>query len=143
MKKLFAVCLIFLCLISCGDDDQGAALIGIWIGDFQDVTQCDDDLDGVRSTTLRCTSSTCYRLALNADGSFSYQQGTLVENGTYTGDFSKLTLCMDEEGETNCITYTVEGNTSATLDISTTNEATGCKTTIFFTKERPDDTSGS
>ena len=139
MKKILVVCLICLFFVNCGEDDQGVALIGVWIGDFQDVTLCDSDPEAVRSTALRCNDATCYRLTLEADGTYSYQQGTLVENGTYEGNFTRLTLCMDEEGETTCMTYAVEGNTSATLDISTTNEATGCKTTLFFNRELPDD----
>ena len=143
MKKLFVVTLLFLVLAGCGDDDQGAALIGVWIGDFRDVTLCDNDPTAAQTFSLRCNSTTCYRLELNADGTYSYQQGTLVENGTYTGNFTVLTLCMDEEGETVCMTYTVEGNTSATLDISMTDEATGCKSTFFFSKDNSDIDSGS
>ncbi len=143
MKKIFVVSLLFLVLAGCDDDDQGAALIGVWIGDFRDVTLCDNDPTAAQTFSLRCNASTCYRLTLNGDGSYTYQQGTLVENGTYTGDFTVLTLCMDEEGETECTTYTVEGNTSATLDISMTDATTGCKTTFFFSKDTSSDDSGS
>ncbi len=138
MKKIF-ILLIGVSLIgslgSCGEDNEGEALIGVWIGQFQEVSDCVNDPDAVRTSGLRCDDATCYRLVLSADGSFSFQEGLGVENGTYTGNFSSLTLCIDEEGEVQCTTYTVEGNTSATLDISTTNEASGCKTTLFFQKE--------
>ena len=135
MKKLTVLLLSVSFFVGCSEDDEGKALIGVWEGQFQEVSNCINNPDEIRTTNLRCNDITCFRLELNADGTYVYQQGTPVENGTYTGNFSALTLCMDEEGELQCTTFTVEENTSSTLFISTTNEASGCKTAIFF--QRP------
>jgi len=121
--------------VGCSEDNEGRALIGSWKGKFREISDCFNNPDDLDSKNLRCNDATCFRLILNTDGNYSFQQGTLVENGTYTGNFDALTLCMDEEGELSCITYEVEENTSATLFISTTNEASGCRTAIFFDKE--------
>lgn len=139
MKKILVLFLSLSFLASCSEDNEGEALIGVWIGQFQEVGGCSNNPDEIRTTNLRCTDATCYRLELNSDGTYSYQQGTVRENGTYTGNFSALTLCMDEEGELQCTTFAIEENTSATLFISTTLEATGCKTSVFFEKLIVDD----
>jgi len=135
MKKLLILFFASSLFVGCSEDNEGRALIGVWEAYLQEVSNCSNDPDAIRNTNLRCSDATCFRLVLNTDGTYSFQQGTLVENGTYTGDFNALTLCMDEEGELVCTTYAVEENTSATLFISTTNEASGCKTTLFFDKE--------
>ena len=139
MKKLLVLFLSLSFLASCSVDNEGEALIGVWEGQFQEVGGCSNNPDDIRTTNLRCTDATCYLLELNADGTYSYQQGTIRENGSYTGNFSALTLCMDEEGEIQCTTFAIEENTSATLFISTTLEATACKTSIFFEKQIIDD----
>ena len=142
MKKIIApllLCLVFL--VNCDDDDNSAALVGTWIGVSRSVTDCSDPTSN-SSTDLDCSDTNCFRLELVGEGrTYSYQQGVLVENGTWD-DPGQLLLCQDQEGETLCDEFTIEENTSVTLVLSSTNEATMCKTTISFRREEslnPDD----
>lgn len=139
MKVLFVVFAFCLVFIGCKEEEQSAALLGIWEGQSRLVSDCDDDPDAISTTRLNCNQSSCFLLELRSDGTYSYLQGNLTENGTYTGDFSSLTLCMSDEGEEMCTSFVVEGNTSVTLDISTTNAGTGCKTTLQFNRRLEED----
>lgn len=131
MKKLLAICSLFLIFSGCGEDNEGKALIGIWESDIVTITECLDGSNN-RQINRRCDESSCYRLELNGDGSFSYQKGTLVETGTYSGDFRRLSLCIEDEGETVCENYTVGENTSVTLVLTKTDEFTECVTAEYF-----------
>lgn len=142
MKKIIApllLCLVFL--VNCDDNDTSAALIGTWIGQSISITDCTDPTSN-RTTDLDCSNTNCYRLELVGEGrTYTYQQGVLVENGTWDNPGLFL-LCQDQEGETICDEFTLEENTSVTLVLSTTNEATMCKTSISFRREEslnPDD----
>lgn len=131
MRKMIIPLLITLVFSGCGNDDEGAALIGVWISDFKTVTECLDATSN-RQINRRCTDASCFQLNLNADGTFTYKEGTAVKSGNYTGNFRSLTLCIDDEGEEVCETYTVGENTNVTLVLTQTNEATGCITSDFF-----------
>ncbi|GAB4239957.1 MAG: hypothetical protein Tsb0034_16160 [Ekhidna sp.] len=135
MKKIiFPLLLATLFLVNCEDDDKSGALIGVWIGESREVIECTDDSKN-RIFDLDCTNTSCFRLEILADGTYSYKQGTVTDFGDWSGGGTSLRLCTDEEGETLCTDYIIEENTSVTLGISTTDEATACKTIIFFQRE--------
>ena len=144
MKRvLFSLFLIML-FTGCNDDDGiAAALIGNWVSEREEIIECNEPTDNDQ-INRRCTDASCFRLIMNADGTFTYQRGTFVESGTYSRGGSSLSLCVDEEGEEVCEVYVIDENTSVTLVLSTNDEITGCKNSLFFerqTEEVTDDES--
>lgn len=130
-----------LIFISCLEDkNEGVALIGIWVGQFQEETSCFDNPDALTTTDLRCNTSTCWKLDMREDGTYVYQRGAvnILESGTFSGNIQKLTLCIQDDEDSICTEYVVEENSSATLTISLTDEVSGCKKTWFFIKELDD-----
>lgn len=123
---------IIISFSSCSDDDGSGSFVGVWIGNNITTANCSDDEDN-DSETLRC-DDTCYRLELNSDDTFSFQEVLATRAGTWSTS-GGLTLCVEEDGEQVCETYMV-ALTSTTLGISSTDEDTGCITTINFQRER-------
>lgn len=139
MKKIFLFLFASSVLASgCQDDDTSEALIGTWIGVSNTVSACTDE--GSNSfMELDCTNISCFKLELNADGTYSYQKGAPVERGDWSKG-SGLSLCREDDGEIICDLFAIDENTSATLVLSTTDEVTACKTAISFERELPADT---
>ncbi len=134
MKKILSVCLLsFLVFnISCSDDDKSGSFVGIWIGDNITIFDCDRDTDN-STESLICTEVSCYRLILNRDNTFSFQEDLATRTGTWSTS-GGLTLTIEEDGEEVSERYDV-ALTSSTLGISQTNETIGCITTISFDRE--------
>ncbi|MEO1253381.1 MAG: hypothetical protein AAFY41_00665 [Bacteroidota bacterium] len=122
---------IIVAFSSCSDDDGSGSFVGVWIGNNITTTNCSDDEDN-DSETLRC-GDTCYRLELNSDDTFSYQEVLATRSGTWSTS-GGLTLCVEEEGEEICETYIV-ALTSTTLAITDSTSSSGCTTTINFQRE--------
>jgi len=144
MKKIINYLgLVIVLLSSCGDDDEAeASFIGTWIGTTRAVTEC-TDVFANSTQSLNCTDVNCYALVLSADGTFTFQQGTVNTSGTWSVG-TVLSLCQDDEGEIICDEYRVEDNTATTLVLSTTNEGTNCKTSFSYERqENVDPDSGS
>ena len=139
MKKFYIPFLILL-LVNCGDEDDNGTLVGVWVATSRTVTECADGDNS--SSDLDCTDFNCFELDLRSDNTYSFQQGSFQEEGTWeNGDF--LALCQDQEGEELCLEYTVEQNTTLTLILSTITQGTDCKTTLFFERQSTADTLGS
>ncbi len=138
-KNLFLLVFSFFILFtSCDDDDQSGSFVGVWIGNNISVFDCNRDSDN-SDRSIRCDDASCYRLELNANKTFSYQEGLPTRSGTWSPS-GGLTLCVEEDGEQVCETYAV-ALTSSTLVISTTNETVGCTTAVSFVRETEADDS--
>lgn len=139
MQKII-ILLLSVSMISisgCKDDDKSGSFVGVWIGTSVTVTDCSNPINN--STTNRsCDDTRCYRLELNADGTYSYQEGLPIRTGTWTVGES-LTLCVEEDGEEVCETLATTVS-STTLTISTTNEANECVTTQIFSRQFAEET---
>ncbi|WP_425391184.1 hypothetical protein [Ekhidna sp.] len=140
MKK-FILLLSLVALIgtmSCKDDDESGSYVGVWESNKVTTRECDNPTDN-DDQNRACDDTRCYRLELNADGTFAFQEGLPVRTGTWTvgGD---LTLCVEEDGEQVCESYRATVN-STTLTLATTNENTGCIITQIFIRQfdTPDD----
>lgn len=130
--KLIILLLIPILLINCKEEDDGLNYVGVWVGSTQKVTECMDEEDN-GSNELTCDDNTCYRLTLNGDDTFTFQQGLPTLSGTWSVTETTLTLCTLEDGETECLFYdTVLGSR---LEMSISNENTGCITSITFERE--------
>ena len=133
MKKflliLSAISLIWIS--GCKDDDRSGSFVGVWIGTTVAVTDCMEPTDN-SERSLSCDDSSCYRLDLNGDGTYTYQEGLAITPGTWS-TAGGITLCSVEDGEEVCETYAAVVN-STTLTLSTTNEDTGCITSLIFTR---------
>ena len=134
MKKFLSLCLISIIVFStgCSEDDGSGSFVGVWIGDNIAVFDCDRDADN-STRSVRCDEVSCYRLTLNGDNTFSFQEDLATRTGTWSTS-GGLTLTVEEDGEAVSETYTV-ALTSSTLAISQTNETIGCTTTINFSRE--------
>ncbi len=139
MKKFLLPLFLMFLLVGCNDDDENrAALIGDWVSEREEVTDCTEPTDN-RTISRRCSEASCVRLIMNADGTYSYQRGTFVENGNFSKGSGSLALCIDEEGEEVCTVFGIDENTTVTLVLSSIDENTGCKTSIFFEREIVED----
>ncbi|MEP0984221.1 hypothetical protein [Ekhidna sp.] len=116
----------------CKDDDESGSFVGVWVGASVTVTDCNNPINN-STTTRSCDETRCYRLELNADGTYSFQEGLPVRTGTWTAS-GGLVLCVEEDGEEICETLETTVN-STTLTISSTNEANGCITTQIFSRQ--------
>lgn len=121
-----------LLLMNCKEDDEGEVYEGVWIGSNVKVENCNTAEDEYNND-LTCDDNSCYRLSLNGDGTFSFQEVLDTKIGTWSVSGSSLSLCIDEEGEQECTTYST--TIGARLTLSLTSESTGCTTTTTFGRE--------
>ncbi len=143
MKKILLL-LLAISLIwtsGCKDDDKTGSFVGLWIGTKIEVTDCTDPTD-VSQENLSCDDTECYRLELNGDNTYFYQEGLPSKTGNWS-TAGGITLCVLEDGEEVCETFAATVN-STTLTLSETNEDSGCVTSYIFTRteemeEEPDD----
>ena len=114
------------------EDDAGNLYVGVWMGTILEASECDSEENDFRSD-LACDDNSCNRLTLNSDGTFSFQEGLPTKSGTWNVTGTTLSLCIDEEGELECIDYT--STLGSRLTLSLLSESTGCNTTITFERE--------
>lgn len=141
MKKIILLLSVgvLVGVIGCGDDDESGSFVGTWIGQTRTIS-CKDPSRSVPTTSLKCDDS-CYRLILEGNGDFTYQQGFSTQSGFWElGD--KLKLCSDEEGETMCDRYSAQ-LAQGSLTLVTDSTSAGCVTTLLFFKEEPADTTST
>jgi hypothetical protein len=119
-------------LISCGVDDEAIEreVVGNWILQQRDTTQCEDDeQDG--SEGLSCSSLFCSRLILSDSGAYIQEittgGSTSSENGFYRLEGRRLQLCNDpdEEEALSCDAFEMT-LTGRTLIINAEQKIDGC-----------------
>lgn len=133
MKIKFLILLIAPILFTnCGKDDSAKTYEGTWIGTTEEIAGCKFEEDDL-SSDLSCDDNSCYRLTLNGDGSFTYQEDLSTRDGTWTVSGDTLTLCSEDDGENVCVTYSA--SIGATLTLSVVNGTSECTTTTTFGRE--------
>ena len=135
-KLLLLTCIAWLS-VSCSEDDESTDFVGIWEGSSLQKTDCMNPVDNT-TTRRSCDDTQCFRLILNGDNSFSFQEGLPIKSGRWDVSGDSLSLCIEEDGEEVCETFIVS-LTSVTLSLGTLNEANGCLTNQIF--DRVQDTS--
>ncbi|WP_424961230.1 hypothetical protein [Ekhidna sp.] len=141
MKKIILLLSVvaLIWVMGCKDDDESDSFVGTWVAQTLTVSGCDDpNRNG--TSNLQC-SDACYRLTLQGNGDFSYQQGFTVQSGFWVLD-GKLKLCSDEEGETVCDEYMADLAQSS-LILTTDSTSAGCVSTYVFLREEPADTTST
>ncbi|WP_420575193.1 hypothetical protein [Ekhidna sp.] len=141
MKKFILILsIVAICWATgCKDDDDSGSFVGTWIGQTKTVS-CKDPSKSIPTAGLRCDDS-CYRLTLEGNGDFTYQQGFSEQSGFWELD-GRLKLCQDEEGETICEEYDAQVAQGA-LTLVTDSTSAGCVSTFLFFKEEPADTTSN
>lgn len=140
MKSKLAVCLLALVfLLNCKDEDTTGDYIGVWVATNIDITDCENFTnDEFRS--VQCNDNTCYRISLNADGTYTFQKGLEFEQGNWSADGAVLTFCFDEEGEQSCSEGTGILNSTG-MRLSFEEGPPGCITGYILVREVDDGSS--
>jgi len=133
MKKIMLILCAYtgIMTVGCSDEDSSGDLVGVWVAEQIVVTGCRDE---ARNGTeeLECNIS-CYRLNLQSNGDYTFQQGFTTELGFWrSGD--RLELCMDEEGEVLCESFNIDFAQN-TFIMSTDSSSSGCVTSYVFAPE--------
>ena len=131
--KLLILLIAPLLLMNCKEDEVNAH-VGTWIGTTMVATGCTLDEDNF-SDELACDENSCYRLTVNEDGTFSYQEGLRTNSGTWSNSKNVLSLCTLDDGEEECIEYNT--NIFTKLSLSLLDEETGCTVATTFIKDVP------
>lgn len=125
--------MVFALFSSCNDDDNSAeSYVGTWIATTEETTDCTDARDN-SFQMLSCTDVDCFRLTLNGDGTYSFQEGLPTEVGTWSASGRTLSLCTENDGEQTC-RFSTGIFQGAGLLFSISDEDTGC--TTMYTMER-------
>jgi hypothetical protein len=133
MKIKFLILLIApIFFTNCGKDDTGKTYEGNWIGSSEEITGCKFEEDN-SSIDLTCDANSCYRLTLKGDGSFTFQEGQPLIEGTWEVSGSTLSLCSEDDGENVCVAYASTIGTTLTLNV--TNSKSLCTTVLTFSRE--------
>lgn len=139
MKQILLAAAFFalLLFISCNEKDGNSSYTGIWVANELEISNCQDDARN-GSELLNCDEASCFRLALNGDGSYTFQQGFLQTRGNWSRDGRDLFLCLEDEGEVSCSKY-LAVLTNESLVVSTDSTTAGCITTYNFNREEQTD----
>ena len=140
MRTKIAAILLIVFFAGCGnDDDTSATFFGTWIATNIEIRNCDDpNNDDFRS--VQCSDVDCYRIELNTDGSFAFQQGLVTQRGDWTASDAIITFSTENEGEI-IQTNAVGVISSQTLRLTFTSETDNCETSYIM--ERQEDTSAN
>lgn len=136
IQRLLTITCIACLTFSCSDDDETANFIGVWESSSVTVTDCANPIDN-NTSRRSCDDTRCFRLTLNADDTFSFQEGLPIKSGRWSVSGSNISLCIEEDGEEVCETYFVSLN-SVTLTLGTLNETTECITNQVFDRVQGD-----
>lgn len=135
MKTKIAATLITLgFLAGCGnDDDTSASFFGTWIATNIEIRNCDDpENDDFRS--VQCSDVDCYRLDLETDGTYAFQQGLVTQRGDWSATDAVITFVTDNEGET--VRTNASGRiSSGTLRLTFTSDTDNCETSYIMDRQ--------
>lgn len=136
------------CFISCNDDDEQSKnkknILGVWEATEVRVSECSDS-DSNSDIIKECTSSNCIQYTFSTDTTDSqlYYKAIVTtgvlngESGYYSVGDNKITFCIETEDGDSCYVQKMEVNASF-LALSSTDDDTGCKEEIFFSKVETD-----
>lgn len=134
-----------LVVLSCNDDEAIKKNEDNIIGEWKLVNYAYDDCKSVEDEgfySASCNSESCLKFTFSIDSTGlqefvidSTTEAVLYSTvGKYTIGENKLTLCVEEEGETDCWSYSMKV-TFTTLQLSSANENRQCKDILYFEKQ--------
>lgn len=138
MKRIFLpLVLIALTLVSCDEEvDPRTKYLGSWLGTNIEITDC-DNFEDEDFRTLRCNETSCNRLIFKDDGTYSFQRGLVIENGTWTVEGINITFCVEEDEGDIC--SMASGSLTSVLRLTYEPQENSCVTAYVFSKEEAAD----
>lgn len=139
----FTIIILALVAIGCNDDEKEKEnkvnILGTWTLTSIQRAECDipeeNDIVGQPCNDQECET---YHFSSDSAGQ-NYVITTLIDGvpfnevGTYSVGESNLELCIDNEGELECISYSL-GLSVGNMSLSRNDEESGCKETFIFEK---------
>ncbi|XOV91613.1 MAG: hypothetical protein ACFHWX_15530 [Bacteroidota bacterium] len=130
-------------LFSCNKkqiEESNQFIIGTWEAISETLTGCDDpgmDTDG----ELVCSETSCVKYTFEEGGTYfaeiTINGETFGEQGTFTLDVDKISLCVEDEGVVTCNGGSFNIN-SLNMSFTITDTDSGCSIFRYFEKLESD-----
>jgi len=126
-------------LVSCNKkelEENNRFIVGVWEANFETLSGCGDPAMDIQEE-ISCTETDCVRYTFEEDGVYfaevTIDGESFGEQGTYSLDIDKLSLCVEDEGVVTCNGGSYDVN-STTLSFTITDADSGCNITRTFEK---------